>query len=307
MNKFIMMVGPFYSGKSTVAAELAIKYCGKVFSSDDIREELYGDASVQENHDKVFRILHKRIITHLLEGGTAIYDATNLNMKRRKGFLYELAQHKIECEKFCAVVVAPPEVLKERYYSRTRKVPLGVIHKQLCQFQTPFYFEGWDRIELFLNFKERESFELKKIYKESYNISQENPHHIFTIGEHMYHTVNNPTYKEVLDSNLVLRTAAEYHDIGKMYTKTYINKHGVETESAHYYGHQHMGAYLLLCTHPDELGLSSQTMLHASTLICYHMEHYTRDEKGLSKFYELIGPRLSAELTILNKCDKAAH
>lgn len=307
MSKFIMMVGPSYSGKSTVAAELAIKYCGKVFSSDDIREELYGDAGIQENHEKVFRILHKRIIQYLLEGGTAIYDATNLNMKRRKGFLHELAQHKIDCKKICMVVVAPKEVLEKRYHERERVVPLEVIHKQLCQFQTPFYFEGWDEIHLVQNFGNDEYFELRKVYVDSYSVSQENPHHTYTIGGHMYHTVHNIFHKNVLSSNLALRTAAEYHDIGKMFTKTYINKHGVRTETAHYYGHQNMGAYLFLCASPRDIDLSHATMLHASMLICYHMEHYTRDKDSLAKFYNLIGPRLGAELTVLNECDRAAH
>lgn len=64
MNKpsFIMMVGLPGSGKSTYAKTLTLN--GKpyiIHSSDNLREELYGDAAIQGDNNKLFAELHKRI------------------------------------------------------------------------------------------------------------------------------------------------------------------------------------------------------------------------------------------------------
>lgn len=90
MAELIMMVGISASGKSTIAHELAEQERAKVFSSDDIREELWGDVSIQKNPQKVFNILHQRVINTLNEGKNCIYDATNLNSKRRGGICLEV-------------------------------------------------------------------------------------------------------------------------------------------------------------------------------------------------------------------------
>lgn len=86
-----MLVGISGSGKSTFAKE--IKYWGElegenveIFSSDEIRKELYGDASIQKDHEKVFRILHSRVKEALSQGKTAVYDACNLSAKDEELF-----------------------------------------------------------------------------------------------------------------------------------------------------------------------------------------------------------------------------
>ena len=78
MPFLFFLVGISGSGKSTIAQEYAEKFNAEVFSSDKIRFELYGDESIQDNPQKVFQILHKRIKTALKQGKNAIYDATNL-------------------------------------------------------------------------------------------------------------------------------------------------------------------------------------------------------------------------------------
>ena len=57
----IMMCGPSYSGKSTLAKEYAEKYNATIVATDDIREELFGSADVQKDHDKVFALAYVRI------------------------------------------------------------------------------------------------------------------------------------------------------------------------------------------------------------------------------------------------------
>ena len=58
MPNFIMLVGLPAVGKDTWANEYIKKHPNTVIhSSDDIREELYGDASCQNNPEKVFEII----------------------------------------------------------------------------------------------------------------------------------------------------------------------------------------------------------------------------------------------------------
>ena len=56
-----MMVGLPGSGKSTATEYFAKVYNANIHSSDDIREEIFGDVNDQEHNKEVFEILHKRI------------------------------------------------------------------------------------------------------------------------------------------------------------------------------------------------------------------------------------------------------
>lgn len=83
MQKFLMLMGISGSGKSTYAKALE-KNCGyKVFSSDVLREELFGNENDQTHNSEVFEELHRRILKALDAGENCVYDATNLNRKRR--------------------------------------------------------------------------------------------------------------------------------------------------------------------------------------------------------------------------------
>ena len=80
--KFYMLVGISGSGKSFVAEQVKRIYKNhlvniEVHSSDAIRKELWGDENDQQNPQKVFQILHKRVKNALSEGKDVIYDATN--------------------------------------------------------------------------------------------------------------------------------------------------------------------------------------------------------------------------------------
>ena len=115
MGELVYLIGLPGSGKSTMALSFE-KEGYKVFSSDAIREELYGDASVQSDPQRVFRVLHKRIKDALRAGENCVYDATNVRSKNRIAFLKEI--QSIECKKICCVVWASINTCKERNASR---------------------------------------------------------------------------------------------------------------------------------------------------------------------------------------------
>ena len=146
MPDLIYMVGVAGSGKSTVAMRIASQMKEEVvlLSSDTIRGEIYGDENCQRDPGRVFDIMHQRTVAALSQGISVVYDATNLSYKRRMNFLKSIAH--IDCRKECVVVITTPEDIEERMKFRERKVPMEVVHKQLCQFQCPNYYEGWDSI-----------------------------------------------------------------------------------------------------------------------------------------------------------------
>ena len=80
------MIGLAGSGKSYHAKELAEEYDATVFSSDALREKMFGDVNHQADNDVLFKELHKRIRECLASGKSAIYDACNISYKRRMEF-----------------------------------------------------------------------------------------------------------------------------------------------------------------------------------------------------------------------------
>lgn len=308
MAELIYIVGIAGSGKSTIAMRYAITKSAIIHSSDDIRKEIYGDENCQKNPGRVFDILHKRIIRDLSNGFNVVYDATNLSCKRRMNFLKSIAH--IDCRKICVVVVATPEDIEERMKLRERKVPMEVVHRQMCQFQCPNYYEGWDDIRIVYNSKPEDCrASYTKLWREC-DIPHDNPHHSLTVMEHMSKAANIAEDLAWKDNDLSLiheRWVARIHDIGKPRCKSFTNREGNPTKEAHYYGHQNYSAYYSLIFDNSDFDISLKDGLDNACLIQWHMEHYLRKGSALDKFYKMIGPKLKKRLHCLEKADKAAH
>lgn len=86
-----VMCGLPASGESTYAHKLAKETGAIVFSSDELREEMFGNVNDQQHNHELFIELHRRIKDCLKSGKSAIYDACNINSKRRRAFLQELS------------------------------------------------------------------------------------------------------------------------------------------------------------------------------------------------------------------------
>ena len=138
MAKLTIMIGIPASGKSTIAEQY-----GTVVSTDAIREELWGDASIQKSSDKVFRVAYDRIHNLLTEGKDAVLDATNVSAKRRKEAIKEFA----EADEVVAVWVnTDAQTAIKRNADRDRKVPYSVIRRMSNQLEAPSLDEGFSKI-----------------------------------------------------------------------------------------------------------------------------------------------------------------
>ena len=182
--KMIMMCGLVGSGKSTYAKELAEKHNAMIYSSDEIRKELLGDENRQDDNNLIFQTLHTRIKSALSNGNNCIYDATNINYKRRMAFLNEL--NKIPCEKICVFVATPFDKCLINNYHRDRQVPYYVIEKMYRHFDPPYYYEGWDKIEVYYAQEEYKEYlgTVSMFLSKHQNYNQNNFHHELTLGEH---------------------------------------------------------------------------------------------------------------------------
>lgn len=301
MPTFVLMVGLPASGKSTYAKELAEEMRAVICSSDAIRKELCGDENSQDNNEEVFKLLHSRIKECLRKGVNLIYDATNINSKRRRAFLSEL--RIIPCTKRCVVMATPFKECCERNVARDRVVPCEVIERMYKNWNTPYWFEGWDEISL----KFRDDFEITDVVgiwiSDHMNFNQDNPHHSCSLGRHCALVGQDLIHDDLL------HCAGLLHDCGKPFTKSFVNSKGEETDVAHYYQHHCVGAYdSLFFAYPENV-----SRLDVSILINLHMMPYfwekdeENGEKTRQKYQRLWGNELYNNVMALHVADKKAH
>jgi predicted kinase len=143
MIKLIVLCGLPGSGKSTWASKHTSQDT-LLFSSDDIREELWGDAAIQDNPKRVFELLYSRAKYAMKNGFSAIIDSTNLKAKDRKNLLKELKPYAERCE--IRIFATSLEECILRQEKRARKVPAEVIERMTRGKQEPSIEEGWDII-----------------------------------------------------------------------------------------------------------------------------------------------------------------
>ena len=304
----VCMVGLPASGKSTIAYNLAMENNYIVFSSDALREELYLDINDQTHNHELFVELHKRIKTALKEGNNVIYDACNLSSKRRVAFLQEL--NRIPCRKECIIAATPYEQCLRNNANRDRHVPDYVIERMYKSFDTPYYYEGFDRISIeYWNGSCNGSLLPMSWALDYQTYNQDNPHHKLTLGAHcmeaMYWLYGSDWFNH--DSISTIMKAALIHDCGKPFCKTFKNGKGEVIDIAHYYGHEHVGAYdSLFFTY-----VAGINPLFVSALISNHMKPWVwekdNNEKMYNKYLKLWGDYFMQCVMILHEEDKAAH
>lgn len=138
-----ILVGLPSSGKSTIADELSGSIDNTVVvSSDEIRQELFGDNYVRSI--KTFETAKKRIYENILSGKNVIFDATNLNRYKREPVIEQNIRDKYIVSTIY-MNEDPKECLK-RNHIRTRKQPVPDIEITNGSFKiiAPSSDEGFD-------------------------------------------------------------------------------------------------------------------------------------------------------------------
>lgn len=278
-----IIIGIPGSGKSNYAKKYLLINNSVYLSSDDIRVELYGFED-QTHNDVVFETMKKRTLNALKEGKDVIYDATNLNKKRRSGIINEA--HKLDAQVDAYLCCTPINIILERNITRAeRQLPWDKLVQMIQSIEPPMYYEGFDNIYLIDGGMYNDVYDYNFLIKECSGYSQDNPHHYETLEEHIKAvTKKAEDLGEILklrNDAEILRQAARYHDFGKLYTKSFNDKKGHYV----YYGHDKVSTYLYLChirkqNIIDELNRVRLCDSHYQTaaLILNHMEWYRRED-----------------------------
>lgn len=306
--KFIMLIGIPGCGKTSYCKTYKAENPNTIhLSSDEIRMAVTNNSPkyTKEENNFVFKYMSNEALKELNNGNNVLYDATNLTRKSRKGILERLPKY---CEVNAIIFTPTIEECIERDNQRESlaKVGADIIDKMVRRFQIPYFDEGFDRIDVINN----GLIESAAASTDSYNsavtnmkINHDNKHHRLSIYDHCIEAAN---YAMDKNFNTVVCRAAMYHDIGKPYCKTFVNKKSEVSKEAHYYDHQNVGAYIYLSKifiHDYVMSISTvDKRLFIGWLINNHMELYNN-----SKYIKSLPDFMRIPLEQLHECDIKAH
>ncbi len=324
MNKLIMLVGLPASGKSSFAKVLSKKENAIILSSDELRKELYGDINDKEHNVEIFEELHKRLKKNLLEGKNVIYDATNINSRRRKGFLSQLKGNKYkDVEKICYYMNTSLIDCLNNNLARDGRVPTEIISKMYKTLQIPMYCEGWDKIntlsqsndnlrymKLPLEQKILEHISYERLFKTSlityfkefqhiFNLSQDSSYHSLSVSRHIYYVYDYIYNNYNEEDKLVMLWSALLHDIGKAYCKNFKEN----SKYANFIGHENVSAQLTIKI-LNQLGYDDEFILKVAELVQLHMRlSWEENKKAEEKILKVIGVKTFNKLSVLREAD----
>lgn len=296
--KMIMLCGLPGAGKSREAELIQKEHDAVICSSDATRKRLLGDENSQADNQKIFDELHKEICTQLSEGKDIIYDATNINSKRRMHFCKNILRD-ISCEKVAIIMATPYQQCLANNQQRERKVPEDVIKRMYMNWQTPYYYEGFNLIQIVLW---QDDYDTPQQWLDNQmSFDQYNHHHTVSLGEH-----SARVYKKIQSGCDELYYAAMLHDCGKPFTQVFHDSKGNPTKEAHYYQHAYVGAYNSFFYMSN---IPRADSLLTSWLIEKHMEMYQcdKDPRLAEKRRKLWGDEFYGLVEQLHQADREAH
>lgn len=288
--ELIVLIGLPGSGKTTHAKKCVeeMSRYGDIIhlSSDSIRAELYGNESVQGNPAEVFSMMQQRALEAFSNGASVFYDCTNVTRKDRASILSI-------CPKYVGTkahfIWSPIEYCIVNDALRERTVGKAVIDKMLKRFQAPWYDEGFD--EIFMFHEPYDMWDYTQKCVDAMGIPHDNPHHEFGVKEHCFAAEqfarNNGYNDDII-------WAARYHDVGKPHTKAFVDSKGNPSETAHYYQHHCVSAYM-------SYGLRDVT-LYRAWLVSTHMDPFMN-----TKYYNNLPTLYKRDIDLLHQCDLNAH
>ena len=301
MATFYLYMGLPGSGK-TYLAKRAAKPNDLILDSDEIRGEVWGDPSIQDDPAHIFNIMYQRTCAALKKERSVFYVATNISMKRRIALLKQLKKRFPNIIYKCVCVIAPLDVCYKRNDARERIIPEEVIDRMARQFDPPCENEGWNTITIKDNYYEganNAEDNRWEIYCAYYQQkmkefgSQNNTHHSLSLLDHCAKCFELAFHDD--EASIDLKRAAAIHDVGKLYTQVYWEKDNYS--EAHYPNHAELGSYLTL-----EMGYS----LRVAQLVRFHMVPYM-DAAAQKTWRERMGEELWHDVMRLHQYDMAAH
>lgn len=304
MQELVFMVGLVASGKSTIAQQYNDKgYV--ILSSDQMRQELFGDVNNQENNVILFNLLYQDARIRLSQGKNVVIDATNLSSKRRisglESILKNTKKDKIQLDRsnihvVAEIIACPYNECIDRNKSRERKVPNIVIENMYKQWQTPMAQEGFDEIKLTYTSDTR--FNIDEDIDFLKTVPQFNSNHKLTIGEHCEKAANDLMGTGIYAAGLL-------HDTGKLFCMQFKDSHGKASKVAHFYSHEAVSAYDSLFYFSNEVLHSKDYRIKTAQLITWHMlPHRLDTEKSIEKYKKFLGEKFWNDLMLLHEADK---
>jgi hypothetical protein len=271
-----------------------------------MREQICGDENDQSKNKEVFEVMLLETKKRLRDGQHVIYDATNLNYKRRMDLIRQVERIDPEIEKVCCFMATPFSVCCERNRSRERVVPDDVMDRMYKSITIPDYYEGWDIIDtVYHDMGSGYRKPITQVIYELVDYDQKNPYHAKTLGDHLtsafYEALNYiiPGRDEEIEKDVeILFLAAALHDCGKPYCQSFD-----ESGIAHYIGHERVSAYDSLFY---SLGDVDVNMRKVAVLIQWHMVPMKWSAKTEEKYRKLWGETLYKMVMLLHRADLEA-
>lgn len=120
---------------------------------------------------------------------------------------------------------------------------------------------------------------------------QNNPHHCYTVGEHILHSLNG------VKGDKVLRLAMLFHDIGKPETK-FTDKEGID----HFHGHAMLGEEITRRI-MHRLRFDNDTLYRVCKLVLYHDYPVEASAKSVRRAINKIGEEIFPYLFDVKRAD----
>ncbi|PEL14387.1 AAA family ATPase [Bacillus sp. AFS017336] len=318
MQKVIYMIGLPGSGKSEKAKQIAKKENAVILSTDELRQTLFFNVNKQKKTNLLYMELYKRANRYLADGKSVLIDATNIERERRMKALSKFASFQKECY----YMDVPYELCVERNSKRKRVVEERILVKMRKNFDFPLKNEGWDMIHII---HESSSYEITKekitellvsevsyeklfeelksveFFRKMKGFDQENPYHSMPLCQHTYGVIEYINEMYVEKDKLILQMAALFHDVGKLFCKTFKVTKGYYS----YFGHEKVSSQIAF-HFLSELGFEEEFIQAVLGIIEMHMLINYGGNEGATEIYHLLGDDLLAKLYFFREADTFA-
>ena len=146
MAKLNIMIGIPGSGKTKYAKTELLTDNTVYLSSDDMRVDMFGFED-QTHNTEVFERMKKETLMALQNDFDVVYDATNLNKKRRSDIIKRAKTYGAEVNAY--LCCTPINIILERNITRQeRQIPWDKLIQMIQSIEPPMYYEGFDNIYL---------------------------------------------------------------------------------------------------------------------------------------------------------------